>query len=159
SNPNWRIQRPLDNPNIRSFLTGVADGLNGNAPTEFDRINQDRAASGLSPLTQEGYKRYAGTPPAGDSNVIEFPQPRRPTTVREAAEQPWLEAGFPPNAVAGIMRRVGVESNFNPQALGDYVNGQPTSIGLYQHHEDRARALAQYLRQNNINTSDPIALA
>src|SRR5262245_2173421 len=37
--------------------------------SDFERINQTRAASNLPPLTQAGYDRYAGAPPQVADNT------------------------------------------------------------------------------------------
>ena len=76
--------------------------------------------------------------------------------IAAAVAQEWAAAGYPPAAVQGIMRRINVESGFDPFAIGD--NG--TSLSLYQHHADRAQRLAKFLQANGVSdTSDPVRMA
>lgn len=75
------------------------------------------------------------------------------SNIKAQVRQEWLNAGYSPAAVDGIMRRIGIESDWNPRALGD----GDTSFGLYQHHDDRAVRLAQWSREHNLNPDDPIA--
>ncbi len=50
------------------------------------------------------------------------------------------------------MRRVDVESGFNPRAIGD----DGTSFGLYQHHGPRAVELANWAQNHGLNPADPV---
>jgi hypothetical protein len=52
--------------------------------------------------------------------------------------------GYTPAQAAGIVGNLAAESNLNPMAAGDRVNGQPTSFGMMQAHNDRAQALRNY---------------
>lgn len=75
--------------------------------------------------------------------------------VQQAVRQEWLNAGYSPAAVEGIMRRIKVESGFDPFAIGD----GGTSLSLYQHHADRATKLAKFLQENGASTADPVKTA
>jgi hypothetical protein len=80
--------------------------------------------------------------------------------IKDAWRDEWLAAGYPPAAVEGASRRVGVESGWNVYATGDYDEyGNPTSIGLTQHHGERAVKFANYLKNNKVDMNDPVAIA
>jgi hypothetical protein len=80
--------------------------------------------------------------------------------IKDAVREEWLAAGYPPPAVEGIMRRVGVESGWDVYNTGDKDKyGNPTSFSLYQHHADRAQKLAQYLENTKVDQKDPVAMA
>ena len=90
----------------------------------------------------------APTPAAG--NVV--PLPASGGSVKDRVRQEWLNAGYPPAAVDGILRRVQVESSFDPHSIGD----GGTSFGLYQHHQDRAAKLYQYAQKTQQDPGDPV---
>ncbi len=82
--------------------------------------------------------------------------------VKAAVQDEWTKAGYPSAAVAGIVRNVDQESGFDPYILGDYKDGKPTSIGLNQHHKDRAERLVQHLEQERARGADlknPVEMA
>jgi hypothetical protein len=76
--------------------------------------------------------------------------------LRDQVKQMWIDAGATPEAADGIARRIEVESGFNPLAMGDYRGSQPTSFGLYQHHNDRAGKLFAFAKQEGKSPSDPL---
>lgn len=53
----------------------------------------------------------------------------------------WMGKGAPQHVAEGIADRVNAESSFNPLSQGDYKDGRPTSLGLYQHHAERKAQL------------------
>ena len=59
--------------------------------------------------------------------------------------------GFNTAAAVGILANIEMESNFNPNAKGDYVNGSATSYGICQWHNDRWSNLKSY-RPNDWQT-------
>ena len=126
---------PVDiDPRIRAFLSGVTGvtGVPGGSSTGGNGVT----GGGPAPSSQPAPQSSGGT---GGG-------------VRQAVRQQWLDAGYPPPAVDGIMRRVDVESGFNPRAIGD--NG--TSFGLYMHHGSRAVELANWAQNHGLNPADPV---
>lgn len=45
--------------------------------------------------------------------------------------------GYSPQEIASILSIAAIESDFNPRKLGDYVQGKPTSYGLFQINQSR----------------------
>src|SRR5689334_18341263 len=114
----------------------------------------------LDPTSQLGLAVLSRQSPAGSNVSGEAALPVRSgdtkAQVQQAVREEWLAAGYPAPAVDGIMRRINVESGFNPFAVGD----SGTSISLYQHHADRAVNLSRFLVQNGVtDQSDPVKTA
>lgn len=63
----------------------------------------------------------------------------------------WVSQGYPPTAAAGIMANVHGESGGDPQAVGD----GGTSVGLFQHHNDRRDNLIRYAQSRGLSPQDP----
>src|SRR5215469_8667928 len=124
--------------------------------TGFTDPGPDRALAGI--LAARQARENSGTTSAPAVSDTDTGQPFVPGAggggggIQNAVAQEWLNAGYSPAAVQGIMRRVNAESRFDPTAVGD----GGTSFGLYQHHEDRARRLEQFAAANKANPADPI---
>ena len=69
-----------------------------------------------------------------------------PTAIKEHL----LSKGLSEHAVKGILGNIQRESNFNSKAVGD----GNTSIGLFQHHADRAKKLGNYLKLRGKDLDD-----
>lgn len=91
-----------------------------------------------------------GTNPDLDSYQLGMAPPAPPTAANllsnmEETRAFWKSRGFTDAQVAGILAGgPGAESHFNPSLFGD--NG--TSYGMYQHHNERMRALFNFTGTN-----------
>ncbi len=106
------------------------------------------ALSGFS-----GGGQPAGGDPSAGGSVAPAPARGGGGSIQAAVAKEWIDAGYSPAAVEGIMRRVKAESSFDPRNIGD----GGTSFGLYQHHADRAVRLNEWAQQHGLNPADPIA--
>ena len=66
-----------------------------------------------------------------------IPVPARSSNSANDAMQFFMGKGLPKHIAAGIVSNLLVESNLNPHARGDYINGKPTAFGAAQWRGDR----------------------
>lgn len=60
-----------------------------------------------------------------------------PDSPAQAAYNYFIARGYDAADAAAIVGNIGVESNFNFHAKGDYINGKPTAFGLAQWRNER----------------------
>lgn len=63
------------------------------------------------------------------------------------------EKGYSKAAICAIFANMEHESGFRKDALGDYINGQPTSYGLCQWHDSRWTDLKNYCKEHGYDES------
>lgn len=84
-------------------------------------------------------------------------RPARGPLTRDQAEK--LVRKYNPDitsaAVSGEVDNLVRESGGKSNAPGDYVDGRPTSFGLYQEHNTRKTGLLAYAKAHDVDASDP----
>lgn len=97
----------------------------------------------------------APNPELPAAQLVESPSRSNRDDVRKQTVDQWVTSGATPVAAEGIARAVNTESGFNPLSMGDYQGSQPTSFGMYQHHDERAVRLLAFAKATGKDAHDP----
>lgn len=97
----------------------------------------------------------SAAPPAAAASPAAAPASAPPPQGRDQVVAFWSGQGVPDHVAQGIADAVGGESGFNASIPGDFVNGQPTSGGQYQHHDDRLTKLKAFAAAQGKVWTDP----
>ncbi len=122
------------------------------SPAPPDELIPSTPNPELPPAKLVGAPQLSDAPP---SNPEIIPSRYNKSDVRKQTVDQWVTAGATPVAAEGIARAVNTESGFNPFSMGDYQGSQPTSFGMYQHHDTRAVGLLSFAKAQGKDPHDP----